>query len=85
MSIDLGNNLKAHSTPKLKEDNLKNLRELLNGEEDWAVPENKYLNLTLSYFATKKERIDILDKLTRLDPHRQGFYEDQKRKLVSNE
>ena len=70
------------SQPKLKEENLQNLRELLNSDQDWAASENKFLNLTLAYFESHENRLKMLEKLTQLDPLRKSYYQDQKSRLV---
>jgi len=60
---------------QLKPENIKNLKELLEME-----PDNKYVNLTMSFF--EEDRLALLDKLSELDPMRRPYFEDQKSKIV---
>ena len=63
------------SERKLKEENLNNLKQLLEME-----PDNKWINLTMSYF--DEDRLSVLDKLSELDPLRRGYFQDQKSRLI---
>lgn len=65
----------SRSRMQIQSEQLQSLIELKGLE-----PDNKWLNLILSYFENT-DRLQILDDLCKLDPLRTNYYEDQKSRI----